>query len=156
MLTNGTEYGMIMMLLIATHKNKYNKGDNNMISVDKITTKLYACPICGEIYETPQEVAKCTTACAKKAEEDEKAEKLREMNEALEEIKRITQVRQNMLDDFKKKYPEAYERNFGSSEDKVNWNNTRTYVNKDTKEPVNKDDAGVKEFIDFLSLLAGR
>lgn len=125
-----------------------------MIVADKIGTKLYVCPICGATYLTPQEVAKCATKCAKKAEEDEKVEDLKVMNEAIEEIKRITQVRQDMLDDFKKKYPEAYERNFGSSEDKVNWNNTRTYVNKDTKETVNEDE--VKEFIDFLSFLAGR
>ena len=147
---------MIMMLLIATHKNKYNKGDNNMISVDKIKTKVYTCPICGATYLTPQEVAKCATDCVKKVEEDEKAEKLREMNEAIEEIKRITQVRQDMLDDFKKKYPEAYEKNFGSSDSKVDETKARTYVNKDTKETVNEEDAGVKEIIDFLNFLAGR
>lgn len=125
-----------------------------MISVDKIKTKLYACPICGTLCSTPQEVAKCATSCAKKAEEDEKAENLKAMNEAIEEIKRITQVRQDMLDDFKKKYPEAYERNFGASDGKTNESKTRTYVDKDTKETVDEEELGVKEFIDFLNLLA--
>ena len=123
-----------------------------MISVDKIKTKLYACPICGTLCSTPQEVAKCVTNCAKKAEEDEKAENLKAMNEAIEEIKRITQVRQDMLDYFKKKYPEAYEKNFGSSENKTN-NKTRSYMDKDTKETINEDETGVKEFLEFLDFL---
>lgn len=123
-----------------------------MINVDKIKTKLYACPICGTVYSTPQEVAKCVTNCAKKAEEDEKAENLKAMNEAIEEIKRITQVRQDMLDDFKKKYPGAYEKNFGSSENKTN-NKTRSYMDKDTKETINEDETGVKEFLEFLDFL---
>lgn len=134
------------------------KGVNNMIDTNKIklgtrTVRNYSCPFCGRNYVTPQGVVECVEKCAKKAVQQEE-ENIKAMNEAIEEIKRITQVRQGMLDDFKKKYPEAYEKNFGSSEDKVNWNNTRTYVNKDIKEIINKDRA--KEFIDFLNFLAGR
>ena len=130
-----------------------------MINVDKIKARLYTCPICGAVCSTPQEVAKCAANCAKRMEEKENAENLKVMNEAIEEIKRITQVRQDMLDDFKKKYPDAYEKNFGSSENKTDNktdNKTRVYMDKDTKETVNEDETGVKEFIDFLNFLAGR
>lgn len=122
-----------------------------MINIDKIKRDNYKCPICGLVYATPNEVAKCTADCAKEIEALENQESLKKMNEAIEEIKRLTQVRNDMLDDFKKKYPEAYEKNFGNEKDVKKEKRTRTYVNKETRKDAS--DMDVDEFKDFLNFL---
>ena len=122
-----------------------------MICIDKIKKDSYKCPICGLAYATANEVAKCAADCAKEIEELENEENLKKMNEAIEEIKRITQVREDMLNDFKKKYPEAYEKNFG--EKKTSEKKPRTYVNKETREePIDKE---AVDFLNFLRAITG-
>ena len=131
------------------------KGVNNMIDVNKIklgtrTVRNYSCPFCGRNYVTPQGVAGCVGKCAKKAVQQEE-ENIKAMNEAIEEIKRITQVRQNMLDDFKEKYPEDYEKNFGNGNSEKK--QTRTYVDKDIKK---EEELVKEEFLELLEALFGR
>lgn len=94
-----------------------------MIKGDLIMNKKelnYSCPLCGEHYETPTELAHCILACEEKKRVEEEKKKV-------EELKAAKDARKKEVDEAFDKWTElrkAYEKDYG------NYSITRNYVNE--------------------------
>lgn len=77
----------------------------------------YTCGICGQNFDDVLDYAAHVSKCAervKKNEEAKKAQKrMEEINAALNRVKEAKKYFEDQLDQFKEKYPEEYDLNFG-------------------------------------------
>lgn len=110
--------------------------------------RTYTCAICGKEYDSLDCYLKCVTACGNKLKEKEKekAEKKRieEINAELNRVKEAKKYYEDKLNQFKEKYPEEYELNFGNINKKKVILNKNKYKNKE---------CAVKEKPESLSVL---
>lgn len=72
--------------------------------------KKYTCNICGKSYDNLCNYVVCVSKCG---EEAKKNYELEQMNKELYKIKSTKAHYEQMLNDFKMKYPKEYELNFG-------------------------------------------
>lgn len=80
----------------------------------------YVCGLCGKTHTDLDEYMNCVLKCGEKLKELEKEEKekkrLIELNSALNGVKQAKDYYEQKLNEFKEKYPEEYELNFGSED----------------------------------------
>lgn len=84
--------------------------------------KIYTCGICGKEHEKLDDYLKCVTACGNKLKEEEKEKaeqkRIEEINAELNRVKEAKKYYEDKLNQFKEKYPEEYELNFGNLNNK--------------------------------------
>lgn len=78
----------------------------------------YVCGFCGKTHYDLDEYMNCVLSCGEKLKKLKKEEKekkyLEEMNADLNGVKQAKAYYEQKLNEFKEKYPEEYELNFGS------------------------------------------
>lgn len=99
---------------------------------------MYKCSICGNEYKSLDDYMKCVASCGAKLKEKEEAEKtqkrMEEINAALNRVKEAKKYFEDQLDQFKEKYPEEYDLNFGSPK-KKKFSNDSEKVKKENYNP---------------------
>lgn len=96
----------------------------------------YTCGFCGEIYDDMDAYFECVSSCRNTLKEKENQKRLEEINSYISKIKAAKDYYEQVANEFKTKYPEEYEMNFGhictcDSGCKCNDEEISTYVNED-------------------------
>lgn len=105
--------------------------------------KTYTCGICGEEFDNVWDYAAHVSECAKVLKEKEEAEKaqkrMEEINTALNRVKEAKRYFEDQLNQFKEKYPEEYNLNFGAKKKEA----TTDKFEKVKKEKYNPESVSV-------------
>lgn len=87
-------------------KYTYKKGN--------VMTEKYVCGICGKSYTDLDEYLDCVSKCGEKFKKERENKRLEEINAAINGVKQAKIYYEQKLKEFKEKYPEEYDMNFGS------------------------------------------
>ena len=77
-------------------------------------TEKYVCGICGKSYTDLDEYLDCVSKCGEKFKKERENKRLEEINAAINGVKQAKIYYEQKLKEFKEKYPEEYDMNFGS------------------------------------------